>query len=277
MIQKLKNIAKIVAGIENQDLILSDQLQIPLKEATRLRKKADEKNRTSVLFGSNILTTNNFWYLHSLKEIFLDEVYRFKTNNKQPRIIDCGANIGLSLVYFHRNYPGSSLIAFESDPYIFNILEENTKTFKINNATLWNYAVWNEESTLEFNSSGDLGGSLMKSSTHPGNTLSYLVKSIRLKDYLNEPTDMLKLDIEGAEVIVLRDIRDSLDMVSNIFIEYHSSPDKEQELDEIITILKYAGYRIYIKEAWNNMQHPFMHSTYKPYWDLQLNIFGYRP
>jgi hypothetical protein len=117
----------------------------------------------------------------------------------------------------------------------------------------------------------------MKSSTHPGNTLSYLVKSIRLKDYLNEPTDMLKLDIEGAEVIVLRDIRDSLDMVSNIFIEYHSSPDKEQELDEIITILKYAGYRIYIKEAWNNMQHPFMHSTYKPYWDLQLNIFGYRP
>jgi hypothetical protein len=85
MIQKLKNIAKIVAGIENQDLILSDQLQIPLKEATRLRKKADEKNRTSVLFGSNILTTNNFWYLHSLKEIFLDEVYRFKTNNKHRR------------------------------------------------------------------------------------------------------------------------------------------------------------------------------------------------
>jgi hypothetical protein len=41
MIQKLKNIAKIVAGIENQDLILSDQLQIPLKEATRVRKKAD--------------------------------------------------------------------------------------------------------------------------------------------------------------------------------------------------------------------------------------------
>jgi hypothetical protein len=41
-------------------------------------------------------------YLHSVSEIFGDEVYRFQCQTVAPHIIDAGANIGLSVIYFDR-------------------------------------------------------------------------------------------------------------------------------------------------------------------------------
>jgi FkbM family methyltransferase len=276
MSSKAKDIVKRLLNIENTDLALKHKLQIPLSESRRLRENNSDHHH-SVLFGKKIVITDPFWHLHSLKEIFLDDSYKFKSVNKNPLILDCGANIGLSVIYFKQMYPGSRVIAFEPDPTIYKMLEQNLDTFGYGDVCLHNKAVWKENTILKFASTGSLGGSL---DIHAGreydpDTITE-VPALRLKDYMEEETDFLKIDIEGAELEVLQDCAEELSHVKNIFVEYHSAPDKKQQLACLLQLLENAGFRVYIKEAWNNLPLPFLHFNYKPFWDLQLNIFGYR-
>jgi FkbM family methyltransferase len=46
--------------------------------------------------------------------------------NKTPLIIDAGANIGASVIWFYDQFPKSHLIAFEPEENNFNILKKNT-------------------------------------------------------------------------------------------------------------------------------------------------------
>ncbi|MFV0539037.1 MAG: FkbM family methyltransferase [Dysgonomonas sp.] len=243
-------------------------LGISHKEIKRLKKEQGEK-KTSLL-GKNISITNFFWYIHGLNEIFLDETYRFKSDKKSPLIIDCGANIGLSVIYFKRLYPDSEIIAFEADQNIADILASNLSNFGINDVKIESKAVWTANTILSFKSDGAVGGQIADDTED-----TMKVEAIRLKDFLSSEVDFLKIDIEGVEYEVLKDCEDSLTNVKNIFIEYHSFLKNEQKLDEILHILKRAGFKYYIKEAWNNMPNPYIDSR-KSHYDLQLNIFGYR-
>jgi len=49
------------------------------------------------------------------KEIAVDEIYKFHTSNPKPLIIDCGANMGLSVLYLSNLYPQAHVIAFEPE------------------------------------------------------------------------------------------------------------------------------------------------------------------
>jgi FkbM family methyltransferase len=42
-----------------------------------------------------------------------------------PVIIDCGGNIGLSVLYFKYLFPNSVITVFEPSPPVFEILKEN--------------------------------------------------------------------------------------------------------------------------------------------------------
>lgn len=276
MQQKIKDTIKLVLDIENTDLLFRKRLNIPLDESKRLRHNIARNNK-STLLGKEIEITDPFWYRHSLKEIFLEDTYKFKSTSDTPVILDCGANIGLSAIYFKRLYPKCKLIVFEADTNIFAMMKRNLKVFEYNDVELHNKAVWKEETVLQFASNGALGGALdiTPSRSYDREVLN-AIPAIRLKDYLTTEIDLLKMDIEGAEYEVLNDCRDSLQNVKQLFVEYHSAPGKKQELTGLLQILDNSGFRIYIKEAWNNLPLPFMHTDYKPFWDLQLNIFGYR-
>ena len=60
-------------------------------------------------------------------ELFLNESYKFipRSEKNDPIIIDCGANIGVSVVYFKKLFPKSKIIAFEPDPFLFKYLKKN--------------------------------------------------------------------------------------------------------------------------------------------------------
>ena len=87
--------------------------------------------------------------LYTWKEIFVDEIYRFSCSAPIPVILDLGANIGLSVLYFKRLFPACRIYAYEPDPYIFEILQRNVTEFHLTDVTLVNEAV------AEF--SGELG------------------------------------------------------------------------------------------------------------------------
>jgi FkbM family methyltransferase len=245
-------------------------LQIPFMELVKLRLNI-KKRTNSILFGESIKITDSFWYLHGLKEIFHDEVYRFFSKNPSPIIIDCGSNIGLSIIYFKKLYPYAKIIGFEPDLNIFNILRFNLSKFKIEDTELYPKAVWVNDKPLIFRKNDSVGGHIID--IEGDNTVK--IEAIRLKDFLYQNIDFLKIDVEGAEFEILKDCKDELKNVDNIFIEYHSFHQYPQMIGELLTILKNAGFKLYIKEAWINMKKPFIEKR-GLYYDLQLNIFGYR-
>jgi FkbM family methyltransferase len=204
------------------------------------------------------------------REIFDRCIYRFNTARSEPLIIDCGANIGLAVLYWKQLYPAARIEAFEPDPIIFRVLENNTAG--LNSVTLHATAVWRDASILPFRVEGSWGGRLCVS----GDEASSEVPATRLRDLLDESVDMLKLDIEGAEYDVLLDCFDRLHNVANLFVEYHSFVNMPQILPELLNILTSSGFRYFIVGN-NNRSHPLtFHAPSSDGMDLQLDIFAYR-
>lgn len=250
-----------------------DKFTLNFWERKRLEYLPRYQRTNSMLLGKRIELTDSYWYLFSLREIFSDQVYKFAANSETPFILDCGANIGLSVIYFKSLYPNCRIIAFEPDPEIFQVLQTNVNTFGLTNVELREQALWNSSNQIAFRPEGSVGGAIVDAGNSGVRTIQ--VQSVQLRDLLNQRVDLLKIDIEGAEYEVLQDSRDSLGNVDYVFVEYHSKPAKAQMLQELLKILQDAGFRYHIKEA-NPARHPFIKSERHAFYDLQLNIFGYR-
>lgn len=213
-----------------------------------------------------------YWFLHSVREIFVDEVYRYIPSGNSPVIIDCGANIGLSVVYFKELCPAAKIVAFEPDPAVFDLLRKNVFERGYKDVELINEAVWVDNSTLNFSAEGALGG---KISDDELKSELISVQGRRLRNLLDGDIDFLKLDIEGAEYSVLEDCKDLLVNVSNLFVEYHCDPDEHQRLHNILDWISKAGFRYYVTEASPVQPHPFISRRAEPF-EMQLNISCYR-
>lgn len=210
-------------------------------------------------------------YLHGLREIFLEGVY----NQNLPEdsyIIDCGAHIGLSVIYLKSICPSAHIVCFEPDAKNFDLLQKNISSHKLENVDAQKEAVWIENTTLNFIQDGNMGSKIGESNL----SHSVTVKATRLKDYLDKKVDFLKMDIEGAEYKVLKDISGSLGNVNKMFIEYHGTFEQNNELLEILDLVSKAGFKFYIKEAASVYDQPFLPKTSSGEYDLQLNMFCFR-
>ena len=58
-------------------------------------------------------------------DIFVKRTLAFATASPAPRILDCGANVGLASLFFRRAYPHARITAYEADPALFAILQAN--------------------------------------------------------------------------------------------------------------------------------------------------------
>ena len=262
----------------NQLLIKRKQyksINIPLREILRLQAAPYKLNTETILFGKKIKINSPFWYLFGLKEIYFEKHYFFESTNCVPYIIDCGSNIGLGIIFFKKMFPDAKIIGFEPDPAIYKLLEHNISVFGFENVEVYQKAVWVNNNAISFKSDGAVGGSIRLLEKTNEYSLDK-IEAVRLRDLLaNSVIDFLKIDIEGAEFDVIKDCRDVLKNANNIFIEYHSVVEKEQRIDELLNILKSTGFRVYIKEAWNILDHPFTNHPDLAF-DLQLNIFAYK-
>jgi FkbM family methyltransferase len=210
-------------------------------------------------------------YLHGLQEIFLDDIY----DQQLPEnsfILDCGAHIGLSVIYLKNICPSARIVCFEPDGKNFDLLQKNILSHGLKNIEPKNEAVWNENTSLHFIQEGNMGSKIGEGSSD--NTVT--VKATRLKDYITQKVDFLKLDIEGAEYKVLKDIADNLGFVNNMFVEYHGSFAQNDELVEIFGIIRKAGFKFYIKEAAPVYDQPFLPKKTSGEYDVQLNIFCFK-
>lgn len=247
---------------------------ISFYESERINRYPTMQNGSTTIFKTPFLFSDKSGFLHSLQEIFAEETYKFFSEKEDPLIIDCGANIGLSILYFKKLFPKSTILAFEPDEKIFQLLEKNIAQInKENKITAYKKAVWTSDTDLSFFSEGSLAGSSVTDCRKKNNVVT--VKAVDLKKYLSETVDFLKIDIEGAENEVIFDIAPLLPNIKNLFLEYHGISDKSQNLGEILNILKHYGFQYYIRVAAETMHFPFCEVMTSSF-NQQLNIFCYR-
>ena len=239
-------------------------------------KHVDEKIYHSYrIDGTHIVYFKNpKSFLQSTKEIFSQNTYKFSSSSQSPFIIDCGAYIGTSILYFKKLFPSCKVIGFEPDTDNYKILDKNINTWHFKDVQVLNEAIWISNGFVDFQSNGDMTGHV--SGNKKTEKTINRIKSTRLLDLLDQKIDFLKIDIEGAEYDVLVDCKDNLVNVENLFIEYHSRFSEEHKLIEILDILNKSNFKFYIKEAANIYSEPFIKKLTENNFDIQLNIFAFR-
>lgn len=252
----------------DQDYNVNFKIQKQLEEIAKIPRYINGKFN---FWGNSLSFIDSASFIFTYDELFNKEIYKFKAPNSMPFVIDCGANIGLSIIYFKKLYPEAEIVAFEPDNKVFETLQYNIGAFNFSNVTLVNKACWNEETTLKFYSEGADGG---RNAIESDSENLIEVKTTRLKHFLNRKIDFLKIDIEGAEFVVLNDCKDLLYNVENIFVEYHSFLKQEQYIPEILIILKNAGFRIHITTPGATSSSPFMGIRSYGEMDNQVNIYA---
>jgi FkbM family methyltransferase len=159
-------------------------------------------------------------------------------------VIDGGSNIGMSLLFFKWIYPQSHVVCFEPDPKVLDILRENVVRNRLSDVTLVNAGLSGEAGTASFLPDGRDGGRVVQSEGESR------VQMERLSDYLTEPVDFLKLNIEGEELPVLREAADSgkLRNVRQMVVEYHGWAIGDQRLGDLLALLDGAGFRYLVHD-----------------------------
>ena len=221
-----------------------------------------------VVQGYSMHFTDNGALFGMLDEIFVRENYKFNCQSNSPTIIDCGANIGLSVLYFKLQYPDAVIHAFEPDPVAYEKLVANIEANGFEDVFTYKEAIWIEEGELVFETDGSWGGHIGDNASSVGVT----VNARKLDGLLDKHVDFLKIDIEGAESDVIMHSKELIAKnVDKLFFEWHSLTGTPQRLGEILSFLGKCGFRYHIKEA-SSRPTPFIY-TAGSRMDSQLDVF----
>jgi FkbM family methyltransferase len=139
------------------------------------------------------------------KQMLVHEEYTFKCPFPPRFIIDAGANIGLSSLFFIRKYPEAMIVSVEADGGNFDLLRHNTRSYSSIKPV--KAGLWPTSATLKITDPGLGATGFMVQETIPDDPQGIKAISIRdiLKDHDQPIVDILKIDIEGAEKELLTD------------------------------------------------------------------------
>lgn len=143
-------------------------------------------------------------------------------------ILDIGANIGAASRYFERTYPEAVIHAFEPAQAALDLLRRNTVSsprIRVHDFGLLDRDL---EAPL-FQGDGDgLTTSVVRSLENSADTVPATFRSAQawLASEQITSIDVLKIDTEGAELPILRNLGEMLADISLIHVEYHSDDDR---------------------------------------------------
>lgn len=145
-------------------------------------------------------------------------------------ILDIGANIGCAAIWFHHFYRKANIYCYEPSPTSFKYLKRNTRG--ISRIHPFNFGLYSRDTTaniysgIHTNSTNSLFSSVHNTASAQSITLrkaSHAVSELEL-----EGIDILKIDTEGAELIILHELKRYLNKVSAVYLEYHSEQDRRE-------------------------------------------------
>jgi len=208
------------------------------------------------------------------KSIFKKKKFNdFKINHDSPLILDCGAHIGLTILYFKQLFPRAKIIAFEPDPIIFKVLGKNVDQNNLKNVRLVNTALSDKKGTetLFAGRTRDMltwGNAIVKNPWYDSLRFRAIkVPSFKLSSFVaQQKVDLIKLNIEGAEGRVLKEIENKLSKVNEIVMEFHgNSTNNSNNIGDILLILEKNSFSYIIKQNYK-LINPEQIEKSDPYW-----------
>lgn len=164
--------------------------------------------------------------LRVFEQIFVKDAYRCLCGLGNVRaVMDLGANVGFSAVYFLSIFPDALVVAVEPFRRNYDVLLSNVAPYGKRALPVFG-AVWPERSLVAVAAGAAEWAKRVVTITGPEDTpveaydMPSLMKMARI-----ETIDLLKVDIEGTEALLFNDSAHTwLDDVRNICIELHG-PD----------------------------------------------------
>jgi FkbM family methyltransferase len=218
-------------GEQAEGQTLELQMKSPVRGTVSLRE-----------VGSDILTFN---------EVIKDQVYKniLSKLERCETIIDLGANIGLASLYFANRYPDSRLLAVEPNPPTYKILSANLGELSASGrCRTLQAAVWGSEKKLAADPSQahDHYSAFATREATGQESGEELMQGFPITKIISDSgfshVDLLKVDIEGAEVELFKGDLDWLKKINAIAIEFHHDSRAVCRFDEVMSAY---GFRIY--------------------------------
>jgi FkbM family methyltransferase len=231
-----------------------------LEKKLKLLKKKDSaiinvEQKFPLRLGEHNIWLNEDNSITSLKTY--TEIFKDKDHNKLPTfpskndliIIDLGANEGFYTLMVKKLAPKSRVIAVEPNPSAFKTLKKNIEANKLENVIAVNKAVSSKNGKIIFE--------IVKGRTTVGALKVYRkyrkryklekisVSSVTLEKLCNtykiDNIDLLKIDIEGSELEILKSSKNVLPRVRKVVIEYHKA---QRTMKGIIKLMLEMNFKI---------------------------------
>ena len=193
----------------------------------RIRLSYTSTNKDIVIHGLN---DNG-----DLIDVFVLEDYKF-LNVDNETVIDVGANIGDSAIYFALN-GAKNVIALEPYPYSFKLAIRNVRENNLENKIEVLNAGYGKDGEISIDENEKSGlGSKLKPSEAGEKIKIYSLESLLKKFNLDRA--VLKMDCEGCEYHILNENNSVLAKFPQIQIEFHNGYKK------LVKKLKRAGFQV---------------------------------
>lgn len=207
-----------------------------------------------------------------IKEIFDLNLYGLDTALSSPVIVDIGASVGDTLMYFATKYPKAKLFAFEPNPEVFAYIRQNLAHVDISNNTLhlYNKAVSHTaKKRVKFYLANDNltpSWSSTSGTILPSNNVSrtFPVSSVSFASVIRQVgvIDLLKIDIEGGEYNLISDMLRYRKQIKSFVMEMHNfgTISRRRAMYKAIRALSDA-FVLYIKPDY---YHTVLHQGFDP-------------
>jgi FkbM family methyltransferase len=157
--------------------------------------------------------------MQSIREVWIDECYRLPFDLVPERLVDLGANIGLTSLWFAHHYGCKSVIAVEPSPANALVVRLNLEGNNVN-AQIVEAAVGARDGTAYFQDGVDSNlGHLASGGGREVPVVSMQTLFDRLPS--GAQVDVVKMDIEGGEGPLLRENLAWLGRVKSLIAEFH--------------------------------------------------------
>jgi FkbM family methyltransferase len=185
----------------------------------------------------------------NFREIVIDRVYDGVTDKIQDcrYVIDLGANIGLAARLFAARYPLCRILAVEPHPGNYKLLEKNlSELVGMGRCRTVRAAVWDRKARLAVAPPPE--GEDCYYAMFVYETLEegvQVVDALTMTELIEQSgfpvVDLLKVDIEGAEVSLFRGGLSWLTQIHTIAIEFHGDSRERIGFD---AIMEHHGFQI---------------------------------
>ena len=159
--------------------------------------------------------------IQSIREVWIDECYRLPFDLKPNNLVDLGANIGLSSLWFAHRYGCQTVIAVEPSPENARLTRLNLERNRIV-AEVIEAAVGPRDGTAIFQDAGESNLGRLDASSGGRAVTMVSMETLLQRLPAGAEIDLIKMDIEGGEGPLLQaDNVKWLGRVRSIIAEFH--------------------------------------------------------